>query len=458
MILFRFPILLSFAAFCWGVNVSAQTVPFQQQPSQQPNQSQQAVQQRVQQAPVQQQTMQVQPMQAPLFGTQGGTSVYQQNPNSPQLAAQPAVPQASMGMNAGQANVGQPTNMGQPINTGIPMNMGQPIRVAAAHPGQPGVPAPAGQQILYNPNGTNQVLQTVQPAVQGMPGIPPGMQHMGRAEPANRVIPFFLNADEQKELDEFLARWERYSAAVHRYDVSFNLFLYDSTIPGAQPNRPYKTAFGYFKYNANPRRFVYAVEGEWQGETQIKWDDKKNPNVLAEKVIIDERSVYQYDYKTQTLRQIDVPPEMIGKGIADSPLPLIFGAKADDLKRRFSMQIEKVPGRDDIIWLHARPLQIEDQQEFKELEILLDKKSLTAQGLKQWDINGKAYRAFELQTPQINRRVISVLQDIAEWFTPDAPRGWKRDKMDWIIPPSPVPAAQQPQMGNPPQRNEVLLY
>ena len=430
MFSFRSRILFSLAVLCWGANVLAQNFPIQ---------SQQMAQPRMQQAPMQQQQVQQQQIQTPPFGTQGGTSVYH-NPNQIQPAAQPVVPQTPMG-----TNFGQPANVGQP-----------PVRVATSNLGPPvGQPVP-----LYSPSEMNPNTQIVQPTPQG---IPQGMQHMGRSEPAHRIIPFFLSPEEQRELDEFLARWERYSAAISQYDVNFNLLMFDPTLPGAQPNQPHKRAFGHFKYNANPRRFVYAVEGEWQGERQIKWDDRNSQHIFAEKVIIDDKSVYQYDYNAKTVRQINVPPEMIGKGIADSPLPLIFGAKADDLKRRFSMRIVNIPGRDDVIWLHARPLLPEDQQEFKELEILLDKRTLAAQGLKQWDINDKAYKVFDLRQPQVNPRILgNILDYIKETFTPDTPRGWKREERNWLASPPSIPAMQQPQMGNlpqhPPQRSEVPLY
>jgi TIGR03009 family protein len=286
------------------------------------------------------------------------------------------------------------------------------------------------------------------------------MAHVGRAEPASRVVPFFLNPAEQQELDAFLARWEKYSAGINRYDISFNLFIYDPTIPGAQPNKAYKVAYGYFKYNANPRRFVYEIEGEWiGGNEQIKRDGDKNPQIFAEKVIIDEKSVHQYDYNAKTVRQINVPPELIGKGIADSPLPLIFGAKADDLKRRFSMKIENVS--DELIRLYARPLLVEDQQEFRELEILLYRNNLTARALRQWENNGKTYKVFDLQTPTINART-NLIEDLKKWFTADVPRGWKRESMDWIAPspvsPPPIPAIPQAQVANPQQHNEMPLY
>jgi len=312
-------------------------------------------------------------------------------------------------------------------------NMGQPLRVAATPSGQP---VPGQTMTLYEPSGTNRVSPVVQPAIPGNPqGIPPGMQHVGRAEPASRVVPFILTPAEQRELDEFLIGWERYSATINRYDVNFDLTIVDPTIAGAEPNRPHKIAFGYFKYIASPRRFVYVIEGEWQGNTQTKRGDN-NPNIHAEKIVIDEKSVYKYDYNAKTVLQINVPSEQIGKGIADSPLPLIFGAKAEELKRRFSMRIVPIPSRDDLIWLHARPLFIEDQQEFKELEIVLDKRTLTAIGLKQYDINDKGYRHFSLKQPQVNPRPVrSLLEDIREWFTPDVPRGWKHIEEPWVASP-----------------------
>ena len=342
------------------------------------------------------------------------------------------------------------------------MQTGQSIRVATSNAA---VPVSQGPQILYDPSGANHALQTAQPVAQGVSqGVPQGMEHVGRAEPANRIVPFWLKPEEQRELDQFLALWEEHSVTIKRYDVDFNLFIYDPTIPGAPQDKPYKTAYGYFKYNAEPRRFVYAVEGEWvegewQGRRKIKRDD--NNHVFAEKIIIDDKSVYQYDYTTQTVRITNVPPDMIGKGIADSPLPLIFGAKADDLKRRFSMRIVPIPGRDDVIWLHARPFFIEDQQEFRELEILFNKNTLTALGLKQWDINGKSYRTFELNQPRINPRLfVSALEYIKVTFTPDTPRGWTREEENWVPPPSPAPAVQQPRFADPsqPQHGGVPLY
>ena len=395
--MFRSILFIAFALFWGGTQVSAQTVPVQFPPIAQPQ---------IQQQPMQQQRIQQERMQAPLFGTQGNPSVYQN----------------------------QPQPMGQAA--------GQPIRIASSIP-------------LYDP-GTNRAPMTVQPQPVTQAFLP-GMTPTGRTEPISRIVPYILNPAEQRELDEFLARWERYSDNIKRYDVDFDVFDYDPTHPDAVPNKPNRILFGSFKYIANPIRFLYVIKGEYRDGKYIERNGDKNPNIHAEKIIIDEKTVSKYDYNAKTVHQINVPPDMIGKGIADSPLPLIFGAKADDLKRRFSM---KVVTDSNGIMLYARPLLLEDQSEFKELVILLDK-DLRAKGLQQLDINDKSYKRFALKPPIINGRLANIVDDIATFFRPEVERGWKKDIHEWNLRPPPAPAVPQTQMGNPappqPQfRNETL--
>ena len=444
MFRYRSILLLSFVALCWGASALSQSVLGQSQPPVQMRLQQSPVQQgAVQQHPLQTQPLQVQPTQTqptqtpPLgaqgFGTPSGQSIYQPPPQQirqPPMG-QPVVThaQAPTGMNVGHPN----PNMGQP-NAWQP-NMGQPVQIAANPAAQP-------------------------PAV----GTQPGLMHMGRAEPPSRIIPYYLNAAEQRELDEFLVRWERYSTNIKRYEVDFYLFDYDPTIPGAQPNVPHKISFGYFKYNSSPMRYLSVIEGEWRDNKRVARDGDKNPHIHAEKILIEEGTVFKYDYNAKTVYRINVPPEMIGKGIADSPLPLIFGAKADELKRRFSMRLEQQ--QSGTIVLYARPLLIEDQQEFKEIEVMLEQ-NLRARGLKQYDINGKGYKVYDLRETKINP-LGNILDFLEQWFKSDVPRGWKEVPLDMaavqpVQPPVPTPAVPQVPMGNPlqiphPQQPGVPLY
>jgi hypothetical protein len=191
-------------------------------------------------------------------------------------------------------------------------------------------------------------------------------------------------------------------------------------------------------------RFIFTIEGEWRDGRQEKRDGDRNPHIFAEDIFIDEKTVFKFDYNAKTVHQFNVPPEMIGRGIADSPLPLIFGAKADDLKRRFSMRVQH--RQDGIIVLNARPLLPEDQQEFRELVILLEGDTLRARGLKQYDINEQGYKIFQLLDTRINPlNIISSI--IGGNWPPRPPRGWTHQVHNWEQPQA--QAANPQQFGNP---------
>jgi TIGR03009 family protein len=415
-------------------------------------------------APALQQPLRPMPLQTPPKTViQNGVPVYQQNVNVP---AQP-----------GMANRTMPIGYGSPYPTA--QTTGQTTSQTTSQIGQTRSTNPV-KVATTQPSGSVYGLPP-----QNQPNKPPAnneirREFVGRAEPTTRIVPFFLTPQEQQELDEFLRRWEQYSLGIKRYDVDFNMFIYDEAIPGSIPGKPYKTAFGYFKYIANPLRFVYHVEGEWIDNKKVKRDEKKNRTILAEKIIIDEKSVFKYEFDAKKVLQVNVPPELIGKGIADSPLPLIFGAKAEDMKKRFSMKIVTAEqNKNTQIWLLAKPLLMEDQQEFSQIELRLDKDSLRAIALKKEDINGKAFTVYMLISPKINDRLTSFLEDIKKWFTPAVPDGWTLDVNDWVLevqmaqqptitvlPATPagavpaIPVTPQPPFANQPQptRNEIPLY
>ena len=235
--------------------------------------------------------------------------------------------------------------------------------------------------------------------------------------------PFTLNSTEQRELDEFLVRWERVNAGIRRHEMQFNLFEYDPTLPGAVPNEPHRISFGHFLYTADPRQFKFVVEGEWVGEqrgrVQIRRDSDTNPHIFAETIIVSERAISIHNYTTKTVHQINASPERIEQWIAGIPLMLIIGASADDLNQRFSMRVKHRPDGD--ILLHARPL-FEDRRNFVELVLLLEGDTLRPRGLKQYYRRGS--KVFEFIRPRMN--------PIPRGFiSPIIPRDWERVTYDW---------------------------
>lgn len=388
------------------------------------------------------------------------------NPPSPQTppnAVQPAVHQ-----NQNPQTPQYPNHFQQPgvriasAQAPVAGEVVQPMNVAPANPvpGNPTTPQPG----------------TIAP--------PAGeYRHVGRAAPISRIVPFVLDQQQQKELDDLLLRWEAVSKDINRYSVEFTAYIYDPTVPRLDPsedvNKPLKTAFGTFKFNA-PNKFLYHLEGEWIGGAKVKRNEEKSPGVAEEKIIINDQAFFQYDFTSKNLLQINIPAEMRNRGIADSPLPLIFGAKATEMKSRYSMRIvTREEFKDSEVWLQARPLRIEDQQEFCEIEIRLDKRTLQAKAIKKHDPNGKSYTAYVLSKHKIN----DPLGALDRWsMRPSVPNDWKHIVEDMPVPeqasgPRPIPASNvgpsgpasvhapvQGGIANPVQpnpntpRNEIQLY
>lgn len=389
----------------------------------------------------------------PLSQTGSPSAFNPPSPQTPPNAVQPAVHQNQ-----------------NPQNPQYTNNFQQPgVRIASAQPPVAGNPA------------------TPQPPTTPQPGVAPApageYRHVGRAAPILRVIPFVLNQEQQKELDDLLLRWEAVSKDINRYSVEFTAYIYDPTVPRLDPaedvNKPLKTTFGTFKFNA-PNKFLYHLEGEWIGGVKVKRNEEKNPGVAEEKIIINDQAFFQYDFTSKTLLQINIPPEMRNRGIADSPLPLIFGAKATEMKSRYSMRIvTREEFKDSEVWLQARPLRVEDQQEFCEVEIRLDKRTLLAKAIKKRDPNEKSYTAYVLSKHKID----DLLGGLDRWsMRPSVPGDWKHVVEDMPVfdqasdprsvpasnpgssGPAPVHAPTQGGIANPVQpnpnapRNEIQLY
>ncbi len=55
------------------------------------------------------------------------------------------------------------------------------------------------------------------------------------------------------------------------------------------------------------------------------------------------KSIFQVDAKKKQIIEQPIPAELQGKSITDGPLPFVFGAKADTLRKRYFMRIVTPP-------------------------------------------------------------------------------------------------------------------
>ena len=96
-------------------------------------------------------------------------------------------------------------------------------------------------------------------------------------------------------------------------------------------------------------------------------------------------SILMIDEEDKTYKRDMIPEEQRGKNIVNSPLPFLFGTKADDLKRRFDMELRSNTA--EAATILAYPKLTMDQENYRVARITLDKKRYVPNEVRMLDDN-----------------------------------------------------------------------
>lgn len=259
-----------------------------------------------------------------------------------------------------------------------------------------------------------------------------------------------LAAGEQQFLDQVLNVWEKRTAQVQRYQCDFGRWQYDPA-KFFDANNPqgsyYSQAKGKIKY-MHPDKGVFKVD-------ELKTIANKNPPAWkvnprqphGEYWICDGQWVFIRDRNNKKELQVELPPNMRGAGIPDSPLPFLFGVKAARLKARYWIRPVQAPPGDESVWLEAWPKRADDAGNYSRVQVVLDRKDILPRALivfmPNWRPNQEHKEIYQFSnriTPQNN-----LWNQIQGAFGKD----FIREKLpsDWTIDKQPfIPAAQQQAM------------
>lgn len=295
--------------------------------------------------------------------------------------------------------------------------------------GAPGAPLPAGGPMGAGPGG---------PVQAGPGGAAPG--GVPRQVPPP-VAPFQLSAMEEQELERLLVVWESRSNQIKLLECSFRLWEYNPEF------RNETEQAGKIKYRS-PDQGMYQVEfvkapgaggqASWQRTKGLHWT-------------CNGKSVFEFRYDQKTLVEHELPPEMQGAGIQNSPLPFLFVAKADQLKRRYFMRMLPPPQEQQgkQIWLEIYPKYQQDAANFRRAELILTSQTLLPFGMKLEFPNGKNhsthvftdYKINQGQGFQLGNLLPQGLMGNDRDFTPELPDegGWRKETEAAVTPAS-VPA------------------
>jgi TIGR03009 family protein len=268
-----------------------------------------------------------------------------------------------------------------------------PQRVAAV-PGQP-MPQQAGQQAGQQPLAR------------------PAAQQAAPQQPAP------LSPEQQAALDRLLAAWEARNAAVTTWSCTFHKWEYNAWSPadGGGERLAFSESSGEIKYAA-PDKGLFRVKESTQWNPEIRRYEKKTGDT-GEHWVCNGSSIYEFRHSERQLRETRLPPEMQGKAISDGPLPFVFGAKADTLRKRYFMRLITPPGVTDQIWLESLPRYQADAANFAKVELILQARDLMPFAIQIFKPGGQdrdVYQ-FDPRTSLIDKG-LDMFRDFSKPMTP----------------------------------------
>jgi len=260
---------------------------------------------------------------------------------------------------------------------------------------------------------------------------------------ANPVRPEWVNhplpADHQAYVDQLLAYWEQSSDQVKRYQCTFRRWEYVPEFcnwrdPQTNKLAAYRVGRGTVRFSA-PDRGMYEVTELYGFKAPTAEGSPPDYQAIegnTEKWICDGAAVYQFDYQNKVLYDMPLPPSMQNEGLRHSPLPFMFGAKADELRERFWIRpLVREGAPNDQYWLEIVPKRAEDARNYQRVELMLSRDPFLPASLHVMAPNydertNPTSTVFVFEDRQINGH-LAALQDFMGFFVrPTTPLGWER--------------------------------
>ena len=289
------------------------------------------------------------------------------------------------------------------------------------------------------------------------------------AAPRSPQLPpgFPLPADEQQYIEQVLDFWQQTSDKVKHYKCDFLRYDYDTefvNIRDPRTNQLYAhhQATGEIRFAAPDKArfettkvFKFTGAPKEQGGNAI-YEPLKGHSMWGRTInecwVCTGQSVFSFDFEQKARHEEKIPTRLQGN-VVESPLPFLFGAKKDDVMKRYWVRYipkyetdaqEKLIKNE--IWLDIYPKRINDAQNYSKVELILSADDFMPLAIHMYAPNynpaknNYSSRYFIFQNRQVNGRW-SLLQGWLNRFVEvSVPPTWR--KVDSLN--TPAQSAQRP--------------
>ncbi len=122
----------------------------------------------------------------------------------------------------------------------------------------------------------------------------------------------------------------------------------------------------------------------------------------GEKWICSGQEVIAVNEEEKTYEIMPLPKDVQGENIVKSPLPFLFGMKADEAKQRYRMVLKSETDKGAMLIIRPR-LQL-DQQNYSEAWVMLDKSTYLPSAVKLFDPSGSLETVYKFEDVKVNNK------------------------------------------------------
>jgi TIGR03009 family protein len=295
---------------------------------------------------------------------------------------------------------------------------------------------PTGQQQVQRPQAQR-------------PQAPQQQAIAARGAAAAPTAPFPpLNDATQAHLQQLLQNWEQQSKGTKTLECKFKRWHYDGF---AAPAGVHATkAEGVIKYAA-PDKGLFRVDSlvfftEMDAEKKPQY--KAQPGKFGEHWVCNGQQLIEFDAGKKECRIQDLPKNLQGTQIFNSPLPFVFNLDAEEIQKRYWVRQIQAP-KAGILLVEAWPKLQEDRAQYRLVQIALNSQTFLPEALimyapnfdrktaPRWD----HYEFVDVKRNGIGQGITSFLGN----FIPQKPpANWKILRQGFVPPADPPQQAQAP--------------
>ncbi len=278
----------------------------------------------------------------------------------------------------------------------------------------------------------------------------------GAAQAANATkAPFEPLPKEYADfLDQALNLWEMKTSEINQYQCKLKRWQFD---PSKDPTAPVVIDEGVLQY-AKPDKGLFRID-----ERQALVKKSPNPEYqksdkYGEYWVCDGEYVHIRDRNNMEALKMQLAPEQRHQGIHNSPLPFLFGVKADEIKRRYWIRPVPPPQGSDDVWLEAWPKQPDDAGNYSRVQVVLDRADWLPKALivflPHWEAQFPHREVYEFTERKKEWNVLDAMKQklfMKEFIETNLPATWKVIVEPYIAPQEAGPPGQ----GNPNSQQRV---